>query len=315
MVLFQNLRLQKRVQVLLGLPLAFLILQATALYAQSALDSLGGFPDSASTPIPAPIPQKARALNAYFINVGQGDSEYIELPNGKNVLIDGGPANPSGSGAPLVAKFLAQRNVKHIDYLVLTHPHADHFTGLKYVADNLTVGKFYDTRIDNPDLSTLRSLRARIANKPETTVIYPATGEVLNWSSDVQVKVLNSCPDPASVPDGHVLNNCSIVVKVTYQNASILYAGDIEAEAEASLVARYGSELQADVLKAPHHGSPRSSTKVFLDHVKPKAAYIGVGNNTYGHPSAAAMGRLRAAGATIYRTDLEDTQVYTIKGY
>ena len=320
MPFLMNLRVATKLRSFLILPLSLLVLQPP-LSAQTALDSLAGLagfdPSSVthvSIPAPARIPLKARALNAYFIDVGQGDSEYIELPNGKNVLIDGGPSNPSGSGTPLVARFLARHNVTHIDYMVLTHPHADHFTGLKYVADNLTVGNFYDTRVDNPNSSTLKALRDQIADDPAIRVIYPEEGDMLNWApGEVQAKVLNTCSDPGSSTDGHLLNDCSIVIKVTYQNTSILYTGDIEANAEAKLVSQYGSELQSDILKVPHHGSLRSSSKVFLDHVKPKKAYIEVGDNPYGHPSAETMARLRAAGAAVYRTDLDGTWEHTIR--
>ena len=321
MVLLGNRRITAKLRSLLALPLALLVSQAT-LFAQPALDSLAalaGFdPYSASavgSQASVPIPLKARALHAYFIEVGQGDSAYIELPNGKNVLIDGGPPNPSGAGDPLVARFLERHNIAHIDYMVMTHPHSDHFAGLQYVVDNLTVDKFYDTRVTNPNSSTLKTLRTQIANDPDITVVYPKAGDTLDWApGEVRARVLNSCPAPSSTDSGHILNDCSIVIKVTYQNTSILYTGDMESDLEAELVSRYGSYLQADVLKVGHHGSALSSSEVFLDYVRPKAAYIGVGENNYGHPSMEAMDRLRAVGASIHRTDIDGTMRYTISG-
>ena len=100
-----------------------------------------------------------RDLKAYFISVGQGDSEYIELPNGKNVLIDGGPRDSSGADEPSIAQFLTRRGITKIDYVVLTHPHSDHYNGLRYVFDHMRVKHFYDTRIENPNNSSLKALR------------------------------------------------------------------------------------------------------------------------------------------------------------
>ena len=264
----------------------------------------------------APIPlNTARALNAYFISVGQGDSEYIELPNGKAALIDGGPADRAGSGDPAIAQFIAQHNITRIDYVVLTHPHADHFTGLKYVFDHVQVSNFYDTREDNPGAPTLIALRDQIAKTPSIARVYPAADDTLDWDpGEVEVKVLNSCSTPGQSTDGSVLNDCSIVLKVTYQNTSILYTGDMQNDQEAQLVSKYGAGLRADVLKVGHHGSAHSSSAAYLDMVKPRFAYIEVGVNNYGHPTQAALSRLQAAGAKIYRTDLDGTQKYTIGG-
>ncbi len=264
-----------------------------------------------SSPAPAAAPLRSvPALNAYFISVGQGDSEYIELPNGKNVLIDGGP-NPT---APLT-QFLTQHNVTHIDYVVLTHPHLDHYSGLGYVFSHLKVDNFYDTREDNTGASSAKVLRDKIASLG-VNVVYPAAGENLDWDpGEVQVKVLNACSTPGGSDSGSVLNNCSIVLKVTYQNTSILYTGDMQSDVEASLVSTYGSQLQSDVLKVGHHGSNTASSLAFLNMVKPKYAYIEVGaGNTFGFPAAVTLTNLQAVGATVFRTDMGGTQQYRIGG-
>lgn len=257
------------------------------------------------------------ALKVYFVDVGQGDAEYIELPNGQTVLIDGGPANKEGGPAdtnhpasdPPLAHFLLQKGIKQIDHVVLTHPHADHYVGLKYVFSRLPVGNFYDTRKDNPGAGEVRSLAAKV---PGIKTWYPAPGDYLDWGPGVQAKVFNSCPDAAAaVPVSP--NNCSIVVKLTYQDASFLFTGDMEAEVEAQVVPKYGAELKADVLKVGHHGSRGASTEPFLRAVSPSLAYIEVGvNNSYGHPRPEALARLQAVGARIYRTDLEGTLEYPL---
>jgi len=251
-------------------------------------------------------------LKVYFVDVGQGDAQYIELPNGQNVLIDGGPANKEGGPAdtshpasdPPLAHFLLQKGVKKIDHVVLTHPHADHYVGLRYVFTKLPVGNFYDTRKDNPGVGAVRDLAAKV---PGINIFYPAPGEYLDWGPQVQAKVFNSCPDAAAAA-AITPNNCSIVVKLSYQDASVLFTGDMEAAVEAQVVPKYGAELRSDVLKVGHHGSAGASSELFLKAVQPRLAFIEVGrNNSYGHPRPPTLARLQAAGAEIHRTDLEGT--------
>jgi beta-lactamase superfamily II metal-dependent hydrolase len=310
----------KSLPAALALLLGLLVQAGTARsYAATALDALTDSAGPAAVQ-EVPVPQApatlpgpvrgVRPLNAYFISVGQGDSEYIELPNGKNVLIDGGP-NPTTS----IAQFLTQHNITHIDYVVLTHPHTDHFNGLVYVFDHVKVGTFYDTREENTGAVTIAKLRAKIPTLG-VNVVYPVEGDNLDWDpGEVQVKVLNSCSNPGSSTDGGVLNNCSIVLKVTYQNTSIMYTGDMQSDTEARLVSTYGSQLQAEVLKVGHHGSPTATSMAFLNMVKPKYAYIEVGTgNTFGFPAQVTLNDLQAVGATVYRTDLGGTQEFTIGG-
>lgn len=264
----------------------------------------------------APVPDDATllragpGLNIYFLNVGQGDAIYIELPGGKNALIDGGP---SGSATGALAKFLSARNVTAIDHVVLTHPHSDHYNGLNYVLANIKVDNFYDTRLDNKGATTDDKIRAKVAELGIATY-YPAAGENLNWSEPVEIKVFNACDKPMASKQSETINNCSIMMKLSYNGSSVLFTGDVEGEREAELVAEYGDELKADVLKVGHHGSKYSSTAGFLKAVRPAKAYIEVGKNNYGHPTQDALGRLLEAGAKVFRTDLEDTMEFSVAG-
>lgn len=284
-----------------------------ALNAQ-ALDQLNTAAPAVEIPLTTP-PQNATlftvapGLRVYFLNVGQGDSIYLELPGGKNALIDGGPSR-SASG-PL-AKFLAAKNVTKIDHVVLSHPHSDHYNGLPYVFSNLAVGNFYDTRVDNTGSTGDNTLREQVSALGVNTV-YPAAGDRLDWSvPGLDIKVFNACSEPAASSVSKVVNNCSITFKLSYRGSSVLFTGDIQDDREAGLVARYGDELKADVLKVGHHGSKYSSTNVFLSTVKPSKAYIEVGNNNYGHPTQEALARLKATGAETFRTDLDDTQEFSV---
>lgn len=272
---------------------------------------------SSSVDLPAPSyvePQASGAaavtgqLKVYFISVGQGDAAYFELPDGGNALIDGGPKTE------YIRNFLQAKGVSHIDNVVLTHPHSDHYSGLKWVFSNTSVSTFYDNQADNTGAQGDNKVRELAAAQTDCAMVHPRPGDTYTWSGNVAVKVFNSCPDPVNVHVEDDVNGCSIVMKVSYGGRSILMTGDIALEHEAMLVERYGSELKADILKVPHHGSMYASSEIFLKAVQPKEAVISVGKNNYGHPQPSALQRLEAAGATITRTDISGTVSFTLSG-
>lgn len=245
-------------------------------------------------------------LNAYFVNVGQGDAAYIELPNGANVLIDGGP-----SGEPIY-RFLKEKGVTRIDHVVLTHPHSDHYRGLKKVFTAFDVKNFYDTRAENIDAKGDNNLRELAGLEPSCQTHFPEVGENLNWDKNVTIKVLNSCTEPVLSRNNDVINNCSLVLRFYYNGHGILMMGDAEASVENAMAKIFKSGLSSTYLKVGHHGSRYSSSDKFLARVQPKVAIISVGqDNNYGHPHQEALDRLKAAGAQIFFT-LTGTQSLTI---
>ncbi|MBI4801936.1 MAG: MBL fold metallo-hydrolase, partial [Elusimicrobia bacterium] len=129
-------------------------------------------------------------LKVYFVDVGQGDAIYVEFPNGKNALIDGGPNGEK------IHNFLKAKGVTTIDYLALTHPHADHYRGLKKVFAAYDVKHFYDTRAENVDAVGDNNLRELAAAEPQCRSHFPEPGQELNWDPKVTVKVLNACSEP-----------------------------------------------------------------------------------------------------------------------
>ena len=245
-------------------------------------------------------------LNVYYINVGQGDATYIELPNGHNVLIDGGPSGKA------VTDFLKSKNVTRIDHVVLTHPHSDHYAGLKKVFATVDVKNFYDSRAENVEAKGDNNLRELANAEPSCKTIFPEPGQNLNWDSRVTVKVLNTCTEPVQLKYNDDVNNCSIVLRLYYNGTGLLFTGDAEASIENAMMRIFKSGLESYALKVGHHGSRYSSTDKFLARVKPQVAIISAGvDNVYGHPHKEALDRLTAAGAKIFFTTGQ-TQTLTI---
>lgn len=191
-------------------------------------------------------------MSMYFIDVGQGDSEYMVFPNGKTMLVDTG-AGTSYSDSSL------SRVVQHIDTLVITHDHADHTGGLEYL----------ETHYRFPDALTYSHLKR---------------GNFIHIDdANVTVEVMN----PGSLlPDEE--NDRSVVLLVTYNNVNALLTGDVSTAIDPRLY----SAGQVDILKVAHHGSRTSTSKALLAALSPRTAIISVGKNTYGHPSQDTLSRL-----------------------
>ena len=237
------------------------------------------------------IPQDNN-LRVYCLDVGQGDSILI-TNNNKTMLIDAS-TNEMGSR---VVKYLNDLGIKKIDYLVGTHPHEDHIGGLDNVIKNFDIGTIYMPNV----VATTKTFDAISAKKLKVTS--PKTGDKFTvGNAECEVMSIRNDKDD--------YNNCSIVIKMDFNNVSYLFTGDAEESVESS---RKWPHI--DVLKVGHHGSNTSSSKKFLEQIKPEVALISVGQgNTYGHPTQATLKRLSNIGAKIYRTDENGTILLIEKG-
>lgn len=250
-------------------------------------------------------------LTLVFIDVGQGDSILIILPNKNTLLIDGGEQESSDE----VLEVLQQYNLNHIDVVIATHPHADHIGGLIDVINTIDVGQILDSGQVHTT-QTFEDLLDAIDNAliPLTSV---REGGTINLDPTVKIEILNP---PESLVDGadneEEFNDNSVVLKLTYGEFTALLTGDMEQTNEARLVSENASILDVDLLKAGHHGSRTSSSSTFLDAVSPQVVIISLGDgNTYGHPHEEALQRIAAAGTThILRTDIDGTITVTTTG-
>lgn len=241
------------------------------------------------------IPQDNN-LRVYCLDVGQGDSILI-TNNNKTMLIDAS-TNEMGSR---VVKYLNDLGIKKIDYLVGTHPHEDHIGGLDNVIKNFDIGTIYMPNVVATTKTYEEVINAISAKKLKVTS--PKTGDKFTVGN-VECEVMSIRNDKDDY------NNCSIVIKMDFNNVSYLFTGDAEESVESS---RKWPHI--DVLKVGHHGSNTSSSKNFLEQIKPEVALISVGQgNTYGHPTQATLKRLSNIGAKIYRTDENGTILLIEKG-
>lgn len=232
---------------------------------------------------------KEGTLNVHFIDVGQGDSVFIELPNGETMLIDAG----EWTAAEDVIEYIKESEAKKIDYLIGTHPHSDHIGGLADVVNEFAIGKAYMPKVSNSTKTFERLLDAIEENNVD---VYTAKAGVNIYEDDEMVIEI-----VAPVSSGYEsLNDYSAVIRLIYGKTSFLFMGDAETFSENEIK----GNINSDVLKVGHHGSKTSSSKEFLQRVMPQIAVISVGeDNDYGHPSKTVLNRLEDIGAKTLRTD------------
>ncbi|MBT9170975.1 MAG: ComE operon protein 3 [Actinobacteria bacterium] len=234
-------------------------------------------------------------LEVYFLDVGQGDSALIVLPGNVKILIDGGPNNKILKELSLVLK----PTDRYIDLVILSHPELDHFSGLMDVLKRYQVGAFvFNGRRGNAP--AFRDLEKIIKeNKIAATVL----------AENDKIKYLKNRFDVLS-PSKNLLqsaelNDTSLVMKFENEKVKILFTGDIGKNIEDYLIGKY--DLDIDILKVGHHGSKFSSGEKFLAEASPKISVIGVGKNSYGHPTTETLNRLASIGSQIFRTDKDGT--------
>lgn len=232
----------------------------------------------------------------YFLDVGQGDSILITTSVGEVILIDGGPSAEVVAHLDAILPFWK----RNLDLMVLTHPHADHVTGLVEVLQRYRVEQFiYNGSVYGTNIyaTLLASLEA--ASVPVTI---PQAGDYYNFSP-CQLEVLYTNQLTTTVTDP---NDTSLVTQLTCQKFDLLLTGDMSTTIENQLV-EAGVLSDVEVLKVGHQGSHTSSGQRFLETVLPNLGVISVGKNNFGHPHADILARYEKLGIPIWRTDESGT--------
>lgn len=254
-----------------------------------------------ATPQPIqPAISQSGQLRVHFIDVDQGDSIFIQTPDGATALIDGGYDNG------MALAYLQQQGITRIDVMIATHPHADHIGGLIQVMQAIPVGEVWTNGAIH-STSTFENFIDTIAEK-KIPYYEAATGTTIRVGS-LELETLHS------EPNADDLNDSSLVLHLTYGTVSFLFAGDAEYAAEMDMLRTVPEQLHAQILKVGHHGSYTSSSPEFLAAVRPEIAVYSAGrNNTYGHPHQETITNLSDAGATIYGTDVHGTVIVITDG-
>ena len=287
----QNTMMGRLMRRLTALALAAaLVLSLAGCQDLAALMGQGGTaPGTSQTTAPA----EGSSFTVNFIDVGQALSVLVTC-DGQSMLYDGGNV----ADGSLVVSYLQSAGVSRLEYVICSHAHEDHVGGLAAVLAKFPAGHVY-APVAQADTQCFSDF-VKYAQQQGLAVEVPSVGT--SWQlGSATVQIIG----PVAQYDD--TNDTSLVVRIDYGQTSFLLTGDMEQDAEDDLVAS-GAPVDVDVLQVGHHGSETSTGYVFLNAVLPEVGVISVGTgNSYGHPSEAALSRLRDAGVDVWRTDLSGT--------
>jgi len=258
-------------------------------------------------------------LRVTFLDVGQGNAALVEFPGSKRMVIDGGgfPGSSFDVGRNVVAPFLWHQKITHVDYLVLSHPQADHMKGLVFLAKAFHPKQFWyngDYSRDAAFSELMNTLASRSIN-----ILLPGSLWRGREISGVRIDILH--PPPRYTPlvknsgSRFSLNDRSLVVKLSSHGQSFLFPGDIQQQGEKTLLKNAPGKVRSQVLLSPHHGSSTSNSHEFLAAVAPQVCVISCGGkNRFGFPHPSTLQRLRQRKCRILRTDRDGAIRISVSG-
>lgn len=232
-------------------------------------------------------------LKVHYLDVGQGDSIFIELPNNETMLIDAAESYQSEN----IINYLKNLNYQKIDYVIGTHPHTDHIGGLKDIINTFEIGKIYMPKVVSTT-KTYENLLMTIKDKNLKINTAKAGTSIIDTDA-LKINIL--APNNSTYTE---LNNYSAVTKITYGTTKFLFMGDAEKLSENEIK----EDVTADVIKIGHHGSNTSSSINFIKKVNAKYGIISVGlNNKYNLPKEETITNWENSGTKIYLTSINGT--------
>lgn len=232
-------------------------------------------------------------LKVHYLDVGQGDSIFVELPNNETMLIDAAESYQSEN----IINYLKNLNYQKIDYVIGTHPHTDHIGGLKDIINTFEIGKIFMPKVVSTT-KTYESLLMAIKDK-NLKINTAKAGTSIIDTDTLKINIL--APNNSIYTE---LNNYSVVTKITYGTTKFLFMGDSEKLIENEIK----ENVTADVIKIGHHGSNTSSSIDFIKKVNAKYGIISVGlNNKYNLPKEETITNWENSGTKIYLTSTNGT--------
>ena len=232
-------------------------------------------------------------LKVHYLDVGQGDSIFIELPNNETILIDAAESYQSEK----IINYLKNLNYQKIDYVIGTHPHTDHIGGLKDIINTFEIRKIYMPKVVSTT-KTYENLLMTIKEK-NLKINTAKAGTSIIDTDTLKINIL--APNNSTYTE---LNNYSVVTKITYGTTKFLFMGDAEKLSENEIK----ENVSADVIKIGHHGSNTSSNIDFIKKVNAKYGIISVGlNNKYNLPKEETIKNWENSGTKIYLTSINGT--------
>jgi competence protein ComEC len=248
----------------------------------------------------SPLNNQSNLLTVAFLDIGQGDSIFIQAPSSAQMLVDGGRTDQVLDRLHEVMP----RGDNSIDLVLATHPDADHIGGLSYVLENYKVSEIIDNGTHDKTNKTIQRLNNDIQEEIKNSnakYVHAVRGMKIILDSEKNIYFEIYYPTATSTsPDS---NNMSIVGKLVYGENDFLLTGDSPKEIENTLMKWCIECLKSDVLKVGHHGSRNSTSREFLNAVQSEYAIISAGkNNSYGHPHREVMDLLEQAKTKILQT-------------
>jgi len=259
-------------------------------------------------------------LRVTMIDVGHGNASLLELPYGYNMLIDGGGFSDNrvfDVGASIVAPLLWRKKILSVDTLVLSHANSDHLNGLIYIAENFHVKNVWtnnepaDTFGYRLFMDTIKKNNIRMRAYHNIAGVHDING--------VHIDILSPQKDfieKRKTETWRNLDNNSLTLKASFKDVSFMFPGDIKERAEYELVSTVGDKLRSSVLLAPHHGSKTSSTKRFLEKVKPEVVVISSRyKSRFGFPHPSVLKRYQDMGCRVFETAQDGAVIMKTDGH